>query len=632
MIISKKIDKETKSFLFYFSKIIKKIFRSNFYNSFEKDFTIFNIYICEILPFINLIVKNFINNKNNNKIISKDDDSVFCKIKKHDSLIINETIIRFVIEYLTQNNNNKFKKLLESNPILNQNFNLVIENYKNIIQQFEENNENNEFINNNTENNNVFGSPMIILIKEEFMKQNENKKITLSTSNEINQDNNDILSKIKFSLLKFLELVPSDFFNQNSGLIKNKSKIKILEDIKNIFTKNYINNNLIEKNIENPDNNLPIIWYIDYFLKFNEDLPEEYILNDFEKLFVEIKTEIKNEVYKYQNNLTEYNFNLIINNEINSKLISIKNTYQFYSQNKFSFLINDYIFNNFKENIEMHVYEKNERKYLFLNKLSNNDSEMVYVKNEIFNDIYIFIDYFSQHIIQENILSNFEEIEDKYKKKLSLIDNVNTFLEEFIMKLKDYVIKEIYPKKEENGGKTTEEEIINIDKDQIEKIISIIEQLINEEIYIRIWKNQKSKDDEELNELYNNKLSKKTPKDVGINPKYINEKIWENIILLMKTKYNINDFKTPMDKIKCIENIYKVIDKSLIVITNKKSDYSVDDIFPIFVYLLIQTKLQFLITNLNFIKLLIRKKNLIKSSGFALTQLEMAIQFLRNIE
>jgi len=632
MIVGKKIDKETKSFLFYFSKIIKKIFRSNFYNSFEKDFTIFNIYICEILPFINLIVKNFINNKNNNKIISKDDNSVFCKIKKHDSLIINETIIRFVIDYLTQNNNNKFKKLFESNPQLNQNFNLIIENYKNIIQQFEENNENNEFINNNSENNNIFGGPMIILIKEEFLKQNENKKITLSTSNEINQDNNDILSKIKFSLLKFLELVPSDFFNQNSGLIKNKSKIKILEDIKNIFTKNYINNNLIEKNIENPDNNLSITWYIDYFLKFNEELSEEYMLNDFEKLFVEIKTEIKNEVFKYQNDLTEYNFNLIINNSINSKLTLIKNTYQFYSQNKFSFLINDYIFNNFKENIEIHVYEKNERKYLFLNKLSNNDSEMVYVKNEIFNDIYIFIDYFSQHIIQENILSNFEEIEDKYKKKLSLIDNVNTFLEEFIMKLKDYVIKEIYPKKEENGGKTTEEEIINIDKDQIEKIISIIEQLINEEIYIRIWKNQKSKDDEELNELYNNKLSKKTPKDVGINPKYINEKIWENIILLMKTKYNINDFKTPMDKIKCIENIYKVIDKSLIVITNKKSDYSVDDIFPIFVYLLIQTKLQFLITNLNFIKLLIRKKNLIKSSGFALTQLEMAIQFLRNIE
>ena len=87
-----------------------------------------------------------------------------------------------------------------------------------------------------------------------------------------------------------------------------------------------------------------------------------------------------------------------------------------------------------------------------------------------------------------------------------------------------------------------------------------------------------------------------------------------------------------MEKIKCVENIYKIIDKSLVVITSKQSDYSVDDIFPIFVFFLIQTKFQSLITNLNFIKLLIRKKNLIKSSGFALTQLEMAIQLLRNMD
>ena len=87
-----------------------------------------------------------------------------------------------------------------------------------------------------------------------------------------------------------------------------------------------------------------------------------------------------------------------------------------------------------------------------------------------------------------------------------------------------------------------------------------------------------------------------------------------------------------MKKIKCFENIYNIIDKSINVITNKKSKYSVDDIFPIFVYLLIQTKPENLVTNLNFIKLLINKKNLIKSSGFALTQLEMAVQYLQNIE
>ena len=630
LILGQKIDNETKSFLFYFSKIIKKIFRSNFYDSLDKNFTIFNIYICEILPFINLIISNFTDNKNNNKKENKEDISSFCKLIKHESLIINETIIKIILDYLVQNrDNNKIKKLFDSSEELNNNYNLIIENYKNIIQQFDESNETNEF---NNSNNNIFGSPLLILSKDYILKNNENKKISLSTSPELNNDNIDILLKIKYSLLKFFELIPSDFFNLNKQLMKNKSKTKIFQEIKKIFMKIYINNNLIEKNIEKVDNNLSFIWYLDYFLKYNNNISEEYILNDFEKLFLEIKLEIKNEIYNYQNDLTEYNFNNIINNNINTKINIIKNTYLFYSQNRFIYIINDYIFNNFKENIEVYIYEKNERKYFYFNKLINNELEMTFIKTEVFNNVYNLIDYFSQHIIDENILSNYDEIEDKYKKKLSLIDNINLFLEDFIMILKDYVIKEIFPKKEENGGKNNQEETINIEKDKIEKIIYILGELITEEIYNRIWKNQKSKDDEELNNLYNNKLSKKIPADIGINPKYINEEIWENIIYLMKSKYNINNYKTPMDKISCIENIYKIIDKSLIVITSKQNDYSVDDIFPIFVFFLIKVKFQYLSTNLNFIKLLIRKKNLIKSSGFALTQLEMAIQYLRNID
>ena len=86
-----------------------------------------------------------------------------------------------------------------------------------------------------------------------------------------------------------------------------------------------------------------------------------------------------------------------------------------------------------------------------------------------------------------------------------------------------------------------------------------------------------------------------------------------------------------MNKIKCIENIYKILNKSIIIITGKLNDYSVDDIFPIFAYFLSKAKLLLLNTNLNFIKLLLRKKNLMKSSGFSLTQLEMGIHYLKNM-
>ena len=619
IILGQKIDKETISFLFYFSKIIKKIFRSNFYDSLDKNFTIFNIYICEILPYINLIISNFLDEKINFNAVKKNQNETFFKIIKHDSLIINENIIRIIIDYLMQNNNKKIKKLFETNKELNKSFKLIEENYKDIIQQLEENKE--------SEENNIFGSPFLILIKQEFSKNNKEKNFSLSTSDEIIKDNNDILSKIKYSLIKFFELIPSDFFLHNNQLIKNKSKIKIFEEIKNIFMKQYINNNLIEKEIENVDSIISFIWYLEYFLKFNNQLSEEYILNDFEKLFNEINLETKNEIINYQNDLSEYDLDNLINNNINLKINSMNNMFIYYSQNRFTYMIKNSIFNNFKEELEIYIYEKNNRQYLFFEKLKN-DPEMDFVKYEIFNNIYEFIEFFSEHIIKENIIRDFEEIENKYKKKLSLIDNINNFFESFLTQLKKYVIKELYQQKEENGG--IKNEIINLEKEEIENIINIIEELIDEEIYKRLWKHQKSKEDEDLDDLYE-KLSKKNINEFSMNSKYINEEIFQNIINLMKSKYNINNFRTPMNKIKCIESIYKILNKSLIIITGKFSDYSVDDIFPIFVYFLTRAKLELLHTNLNFIKLLIRKKHLMKSSGFALTQLEMGIHYLKNM-
>ena len=170
------------------------------------------------------------------------------------------------------------------------------------------------------------------------------------------------------------------------------------------------------------------------------------------------------------------------------------------------------------------------------------------------------------------------------------------------------------------------------EKVKIERIMNIVEELINEGIFKGIWDNTQSGEDIELNDICASKLANINPISIGIKENYINEHIWQNIIFLMNTKLDINNYRTPMKKIKCIENIYNILNKSLNVITNKTNSFSVDDIFPIFVYLLIKIEPENLVTNLNYIKLLISKKNLIKSSGFALTQLEMAVQFLQNFE
>ena len=279
---------------------------------------------------------------------------------------------------------------------------------------------------------------------------------------------------------------------------------------------------------------------------------------------------------------------------------------------------------------------------LYFNKLLNKDNkdnkELNFIQNISIENIPQFIKYISDHINQENILNNFIYIENNSKPNFSQINNINTFIEKYIDILKEYIIGNNYTDNNNinnNNDINTNNINSNIeesDKVKIDEIMNLVEEIIHEEIYKKIWNKIQSSEDVEINELCEYKLNKITPVDLGIKDKYINKDIYENIINLMKTKYNINNYKTPMKKLRCVEDIYIILNKSITVITNKTSRYSVDDIFPIFAYLLIKIKPENLYTNLNYIKLFFRKKNLIKSSGFSLTQLEMAIQYIKNIE
>jgi hypothetical protein len=380
---------------------------------------------------------------------------------------------------------------------------------------------------------------------------------------------------------------------------------------------------------------------LDYFLKSYEYVANELKNNDFEKLFIDIKKEIKREIVSYQNDLSQYNFSLIVNN-INSKIDSMNSILGYYSKNIFLIKINNYIFNYANIKLDIYEYVKDEKKFIYLYKLSKENKEykeMEFVQNITIENTLEFINYISEHINQEDILSNFLYIEKNYKKTFSQINNINIFLEQYIDIIKEYITSEFIKRKRENeennNNNYNDFENNNIEekeKEKINEISNLIEELIHEEIHKRIWKNIQLSEDLELYELCEYKLSNITPSILGINKKYINEQIWENIMNLMKTKYDINNYKTPMKKLKCIEDLYKILNKSINVVTNKISQFSVDDIFPIFVYMLIKIKPEYLITNLNFIKLLFRKKNLINSSGFSLTQLEMAIQYIQNIE
>ena len=666
LIIGKKIDVDSKSFLFYFAKIIKKVFRSNFYDSFEQHFTIFNIYLCEILPYINNVVLNLISSYNDNidippeKNNDKDNDNKNEKmiekskssnlnininnINRFDTMIINEKIMNIIIEFLFQNYQNITEELYSDTQLI-ENLKIISDNYNDIVQQFSQNNEslnnNNEISNTNSSNNannNFFGGPFYILTGLELSKQNGNK-VSLTT---INKQTIifEVLPKIKHSLINIFELIPSNIFIKHQYLIRCKTIIEFFSEVKYIIGKDYISD-ILNENIDKEDL-ISLIWYLDYFLNSYEYVPNELKINDFEKLFIDIKKEIKREIVSYQNDLSQYNFGLIINN-INAKIDSMSSLLDYYNKNIFLMKIYNYIFNcaNIKIDIFEYQYVKDEKKFIYLYKLSKENKEykeMEFVQNITIENTLEFVNYISEHINQEDILSNFIYIEKNYKKTFSQINNINIFLEQYIDIVKDYITAEFIKRKrenEENNNNNNDLENNNVEEKEIGKIneiTNLIEELIHEEIHKRIWKNIQLSEDLELYDLCEDKLNNITPSVLGINKKYENEQIWENIINLMKTKYDINNYKTPMKKLKCIEDLYKILNRSINVVTNKISQFSVDDIFPIFVYLLIKIKPEYLITNLNFIKLLFRKKNLINSSGFSLTQLEMAIQYIQNIE
>ena len=640
LILGKKIDLESKTFLFYLAKIIKKIFRSNFYDSFEQHFTIFNIYLTEILPYINSIIVNItldnnnynneLENKNNNQINNGENSQLKSNINNilnYDTMIINEKLLNIILEALIKNNNNENEKNLDVQKLfegdkLEERLKLISGNYNDIIQQIKESK---ETLNSNSDiDDNIFGGLFFILKKEEISKQK--KEIISLTSDNIQKNNFEILPKIKYSLIKMLELIPSKIFIQNQQLLINKTLIEIFSEIKNILAKDFINNFTNENNKLEKESNISFIWYFDYFLNYYDYLSEDYKINEFEKLFQEIQDDIKNEILLYQNDLSEYSFSIIIDN-LNKKINSMNDLFEVYNENTFVFKIKKFTFNSIKIKTDIYEYSKEDKKFIFLNKLANKDiKEITFIKNATIENIKDLINYLSNHIINENILEKFSEIEKNSPKNFSQINNINIFLDEYLIMIREYIIKEI------NQQINNENDIEEKEKETIEKIMNTIEEIIHEGIYDKIWKNKQTEEDIKLNEICINKLYSVTTKELGINEKYINKHVWKNILDLMKTKYNIDNYKTPMKKIKCVENIYNILNKSINVITNKINRYSVDDIFPIFVYLIINAKPEYYVSNLNFIRLLIRKKNLIKSSGFALIQLEMAIQYLQNME
>ena len=119
-----------------------------------------------------------------------------------------------------------------------------------------------------------------------------------------------------------------------------------------------------------------------------------------------------------------------------------------------------------------------------------------------------------------------------------------------------------------------------------------------------------------------------TPELLGINKKYLNEYLWAIASNHLK---NMDEEKCPFDKLKCVQRAFIILNNCIIFCSGKKEGAGVDDIVPILIYIIVKIKPKRIYSNFNYIKALIHPSKLLANYGFLLTQMEMCIEYIEQI-
>lgn len=163
--------------------------------------------------------------------------------------------------------------------------------------------------------------------------------------------------------------------------------------------------------------------------------------------------------------------------------------------------------------------------------------------------------------------------------------------------------------------------------EEISECIQLIEKFIYEKLYIMLFPSIPSKNDNNfLKQCWG--VSWVTTKMLGVDSKYVNESLWD-IPKSHLCKLSLE--KCPQAILNRVNKVYTIINNTIIFSSGKKDSAGADDIVPIMIYLLIKSKPERIFSYLNFAKALINPKKLMESYGFLMTQMELCINFILNL-
>ena len=558
-------------------KIIQKLINFELYNSTFNDeylYTIFNPYFIEIMPYIidfyiditnsklPICLEKLLQNKKNN-IIEKNIKYNFLELHpeerlEHQSMCLTYKDL-FTIYEIIKSKENEF--LGEKTNLIHKIFKKITYNEADLKTKVENDEK-------NSKKTFIFFSK---LVQDEDLKNkmNSKKEQKLSFQTDDNLADTDyakfILTRVKFSIntiMKHLNILSRSNFLSN----ETDSTEDFIKDLNKMIKMEGFSEMLKEKN-------LPLEWFGLYLQSNIENIPPNYKENNYALLYNELIEESRQNLLKIQN---DDSLNTIYSKIINSeKMIDIGlNSLKRIVNNKIKFEVIDFIKNcNIPVIMEI-LTDNNEISKINIKEDSNlkgkneqNDKKSLNSPIKKCKNILEFCNNFP-HIDSEDIFALEEEIE------------LGTSLNEY------FNIVNKYMEKEPVFLEYSLEEKKNIKK-QIENFIHV-------QLYEKIFCNMPIKAD---NNIFENsiRLSWVKPYMLDQSLKQLDDKM---VNLMISFINNINNEKSPTNKLREFENIYFIVSNIITLY-----GYNKNMLINLLVYIFIRSKPNYLYSSLRYIEI-----------------------------
>ena len=355
----------------------------------------------------------------------------------------------------------------------------------------------------------------------------------------------------------------SDF---NIGSTSNT--IKMLEEIKSYMSlPNFILNN----------NTIPSTWYINSILEYLDKIPQDYIENDYRKLFSELTQNLNDSI-----NSLDFEKLILFRNKL--KFIDKMNNYY----DSIKELINNIVFNENIKNIVKDAFIPIDIIFKYDNKEKKFELKQSNLKEKVFEDKIIY------EIPKKNI-TTFKTIEAFaiYFPNLSKLE-INP-----INILRELKIKE----KIENYFKIIEEKLRPVISKQYESIYNEkIKDYIMNKIYQKIYPS--NPDDKDM-KIYNKSLSLSwVDPHLFLNKDYIFDNMLPDILNEFK---QINKLNNPFKKLESIKKIMSFIETLIKFNEGIDKEIGAEDITPVLNYIFIKASPYEISTDIEFVKTFLNK-------------------------